>query len=693
MPLRRRPRSPLSLEILSSNTPDLDTDGIIASDDDLDEPTLASQRRRIEALADSYRQGNPPFILSASLRGPLDQGWVNPWRKNRNRKSNLEYNVSGITGKGEKTEHLEVLETDPRKRKRSESSRSRRHPRSPTPQREVLGASSTNHKERHTSLDHHRDSVSYKNKPNPPSPSRTELQRPRSILGEQSQTHASFPIYQKNDDDWLKKDHKLPHLSQFDPPSSPTNTLSARGSSAKSLGRMLVKQRPTQRTPSPEHRNPPLPFQKETAPLANGSGPASSSAFVIKSNIQDATSSPIGNQNSHPDSSVVTQENANLETSHYSVASSSQLPKFEYRRQKSARSSRKKHRKRRSSVAKGHDLDSDRQAQSANNLHPGSPDRNIPRETTSTNTDHGQDGDDGRPNPDGMPGSCPAMTKANTFTGEDMIEKLPSAQQIPKYPSVTDCETSLRSTAMPKGNSEQDGDTSPEAYFSTQAAVLLAQKSFQNDLDSPEPIQATSSKKRRSSRTPSPSRSHPGSITPFYRLSSPARDADNQANGAGVSTQYMIDAVTPFTVSTGKKSNGHAGTLINSNSIKRHRKASGAMSSSPGNGSPLHDNESVMVNAGIDPPDISHKLANHQSGSQLTALPFTLTGSTPPTAQDRQVAVGGGDSFNLSQAIAEAGSWLQHSFDLNQDLKQISKTAPPSSSDAQRSALSLDTVR
>lgn len=689
MPLRRRPRSPLSLEILSSNSSDLDTDGIIASDDDLGEPARACQRQRIEAFADCYRQGNPPFILSASLRGPLDQGWVNPWRKNRARKSNLEYHSSGITRKGEQTENLEVQETDPRKRKRSESSRSR-HPRSPIPQQAVLSASSTTVKERPASLDHRRDSISSKDKPN--RPSQNQLQRPGSTPKEQSQTQGRSPIYQKSDDDWLKRDRDLPHLSQFDPPSSPTITQSGRGPSTKSLRRMLVKQRPAEQTSRPEHRNPPLAVQKETAPLGIGSIPASSSAFVIKSHVQDDASSPIGKHNSHPDSSAGTQKSADLETSLYSVASSSQLPKFEYRRQKSTRSSRKRHRKRKSSIAKGQGGDSDRPAQTANSTHPGSPARNTPRETISTTADHGQNGDDGHTNPDGMSGSCPAKTKINTSTGEDMVEKLPSAQPIPKYPSATDCETSLRSTAIAKGNSEHDGNTGPEAYFSTQAAVLLAQKSFQNDIDSPEPIQTTSSKKRRSSRTPSPSRPHPGSITPFYRLSSPTRDADDQANGAGISTQYMIDAVTPFTVSTGKKSDGHSGTSIKSNSIKRYERVSGAMSSSPRNGSPLHENESVMLKAGINQGDISHKFANHQSGSQLTALPFTLTGSTPPTAQDGQVPVGGGDSFNLSQAIAEAGSWLQHSFDLNQDLKQISKTAPPSSSDPQRSALSLDTV-
>src|SRR5699024_9116609 len=55
---------------------------------------------------------------------------------------------------------------------------------------------------------------------------------------------------------------------------------------------------------------------------------------------------------------------------------------------------------------------------------------------------------------------------------------------------------------------------------------------------------------------------------------------------------------------------------------------------------------------------------NSPSGSEQNALPMTLTGTTPPTAQDDQAV----ESFDLSQAIAEAGSWLQQSFEINKDI-------------------------
>lgn len=36
--------------------------------------------KRIQKVANEYRQGRPPFIFTASLRGPFDQSWTNPWK-------------------------------------------------------------------------------------------------------------------------------------------------------------------------------------------------------------------------------------------------------------------------------------------------------------------------------------------------------------------------------------------------------------------------------------------------------------------------------------------------------------------------------------------------------------------------------------------------------------------------------------
>ncbi|OAL50366.1 hypothetical protein IQ07DRAFT_424599 [Pyrenochaeta sp. DS3sAY3a] len=40
----------------------------------------AAKRRRIELIAAQYLKGRPPLILSARLKGPFDHGWRNPWK-------------------------------------------------------------------------------------------------------------------------------------------------------------------------------------------------------------------------------------------------------------------------------------------------------------------------------------------------------------------------------------------------------------------------------------------------------------------------------------------------------------------------------------------------------------------------------------------------------------------------------------
>lgn len=40
----------------------------------------AAKRRRIELIAAQYLQGRQPLILSARLKGPFDNGWRNPWK-------------------------------------------------------------------------------------------------------------------------------------------------------------------------------------------------------------------------------------------------------------------------------------------------------------------------------------------------------------------------------------------------------------------------------------------------------------------------------------------------------------------------------------------------------------------------------------------------------------------------------------
>lgn len=61
---------------------------IYTNEDEIQEPERVAKRRRVEANANAYLRGEGLFILSASLQGPFDAGWKNPWAPT-NRKRNL----------------------------------------------------------------------------------------------------------------------------------------------------------------------------------------------------------------------------------------------------------------------------------------------------------------------------------------------------------------------------------------------------------------------------------------------------------------------------------------------------------------------------------------------------------------------------------------------------------------------------
>lgn len=226
------------------------------------------------------------------------------------------------------------------------------------------------------------------------------------------------------------------------------------------------------------------------------------------------------------------------------------------------------------------------------------------------------------------------------------------------------------------------------SFSVTDANNLLAQRSFQKDLESPEPEELPLR------RTPSLSTSPAHEITPFCQVNTPGEvKITNKLSGpAGtglplMSTQCIIDAVTPFTFSTDKKSNYRVISSAKSRSGRRKSEGvnfpTGIAPSMHRSPSPSVRDHSELRNPDADRnidddsrPQIS-MLRDSQPRSQNSALPLTLSGTTPPTAQDGQGVIAGADSFSLSQAIAEAGSWLQQSFEINRDLQQCSSVRPP----------------
>ena len=79
-----------------------------ASDTEHSLESRKSKRRRIEAQAQRYLEGKPLFIQSASLRGPLDTGWINPWTKKPRQKR------GGILRIPDQTNIVDLTEANPR---------------------------------------------------------------------------------------------------------------------------------------------------------------------------------------------------------------------------------------------------------------------------------------------------------------------------------------------------------------------------------------------------------------------------------------------------------------------------------------------------------------------------------------------------------------------------------------------------
>ncbi|OJJ88338.1 uncharacterized protein ASPGLDRAFT_31498 [Aspergillus glaucus CBS 516.65] len=678
-----RPTSPVSLEVCSPSADDIVSDDVLGSDDELGEDARNAQRQRIEKLAEAYLQGAPLFILSASLKGPFDQGWVNPWTKKRKSRSAAEDSSGPV-----------VQETDPRPRKQL-------------------------HHESHESSRRTETSVAPSDAPSESSPVISKHQKSRKPLQDkQSRNSASVQgtpkrtvpwtgdaqlnselrnssIARPTDDNWLKRDRRRIGFGNFDPPTSPTTTVSTRLSDTRSrLHQSLV--------PSPSHSSSKKTDTKEPASsqvdrLQESRRPES----IAESHFRP---SPIRQQNV-PHSVT---HNAQSDTSFCIVSSSSQLPRFEFRRRrKNSKSSTMKQAEEEPPAPS----ETDKNAQQAHERQL-TPSKESPKESAKRENVYNEPS---RRTFTSTAGSRAFDSHTASRSGQGLLESrtthgttenLPSAQPVPPNPAMADYAPSLHYTAPPTSASENDDDTGPVPPLSTQAALLHAQKSFQDGLESQvEDQPTTSSKKRRSSRSSLPSSTTSQKITPFHRLNTPHLAPDNSPSKTAAavmpSTQCIVDAVTPFTFSTEQKRHRHAHieSLPRVMSSNKKQKTSSFPDRSPSSysdwsPSPERDQSDYRIqSAGESPrdsqPGINPNDNNHEP-SQSTALPLTLSGTTPPTGQDGQGGLAG-ESFNLSQAIADAGSWLQESFDWNRDLRRSGNNPGASSGDAQRSALNLDT--
>ncbi|KAL4800701.1 hypothetical protein BDV19DRAFT_351982 [Aspergillus venezuelensis] len=648
----RRPTSPLKFEPCPPNSSDGDDYPLVASDDELHERQLAARHRRIEKLGEAYLKGQPLFILSASLRGPLEKGWMNPWRKDRRKSGAKERD-------NESAEPKVIPETNSRKRRQHQlQSNAYRSQSSDTP-RKVSRSGSI------------RDDVS-----------KVFSKHGGARLEPTSSANHSprFTQHKPGDAQWLKKDKVSTRFQNIDPPTSPTTSISSRhvrGAGSQSSGRPATagyesakSSKSQQSKQARQHESSPKPKIAVNAPAA------------------EERRTPGSKLHKHSSQSV------NGGGSVHVVSSSSQLPKFEYRLKhgkafaNAGNPPSPKPTEESYGVAgvigcdESHRNESDEQPISfsapTNEPQQLEPTTHQTAENSLTLTNASNTIENASST---HPDNDLSHTPKDGTTSENI---LPSAQHAPRNPAVSDNLTSLYSIAASKATSNRTEDHGADHQFSTQAALMMAQRSFQNDLRSPE-YSPASARKRRASQDINRQSPNAANITPFHKMNTPERDLGNRLGNTGtgkppmISTQYILDAATPFTFSTEKKAEFRTISPEKDRSKTKKRKTTSFAQSSPSEIPSEHftsDEDDTTNFLQEQPAEAQMSLStSHQS-----AFPLTLTGTTPHTAQEGQ----GTDSFNLSQAIAEAGSWLQQSFDINKDIThcqsaQIPNRPPPDS--------------
>ncbi|KAL4898133.1 hypothetical protein BDV59DRAFT_166259 [Aspergillus ambiguus] len=661
-----QPVSPLALETCSPPPSHLDIDDIIGSDEELDEPGRVAQRRRIQKLADAYDQGKPLFILSASLRGPFDNGWVNPWKKDRKRRPPT---TSEIKQSHRQDNSPVVDETNPRKRRQHYAPE---EPRSARPRPTPVKRSSV--------------AVSSHSKPAPDRHDQTSISpdtaRKRALPWVRTrdpspQSYHPTPV-KHTDENWLKKDRKRTGFQTIDPPTSPT----------PSNSHHFDMRNHTKKTSRSKHRrdgadgiHEELVARERAVTSSPQKRPRAGMTpeKITKSATPSAEQRPCSSAQKH------TSDTVNPQNSLYVLSSQSNLPKFEFRRRRHAASTSPS-KKPPASESGGKDESGDGIAPETHNPQViAPPDLDAQESATLENASNPVD-------------SIPRSGVEHSHpTGASISEKIPSAQQVSAAPTMTGYVTSLHSTAVPKGNGDSDAGVVADAEFSTQAALLLAQRSFQHDLGSPEHVLAASQNQVHAVQA---SNLPPNSdITPFRRLASPTAEkgtdrskAPDTSRGQMLSTQCMINAATPFAFSTEKKVDKV--NYYMKSSMKKSTCAGKPKTTSFGISTPfLEEHAPDSLKSGIERvpdsmPRRSPEIQGYHTQTQPSPLPMTLTGTTPPTAQDAQYP--GADSFNLTQAIAEAGSWLQQSFDFTKDLQKCKKSQGPSSQNSKKSAFGVD---
>ncbi|KAJ5712589.1 hypothetical protein N7493_009057 [Penicillium malachiteum] len=703
MPHHPRAVSPVAFDECSLLPPhtDSDPDELLGSDDELNSLSRAAKRRRIERLAESYLRGQPLFIASASLRGPFDEGWKNPWRKERRVKTSGD-SLSGakeLEDTGRKTPTPACVQETDLKHVKHKSNLTLVSRATASPH---LAARETVSPEIFRSVQRAQPDFVH-----PGSGFRDSPRLPKTYT-EASGAEDDHTFLGVGSVDWLKKDRRSKRMNYkaFEPPTSPTpHSGSRRSAKKRSRDNESNCEAPVSSHASPSHLTP-----QKSIPVTR------KSPVSTKKHRSPAARSPlkspqpsVGGEVSSPAKVIDSPKRHERGTSFRVVSSTSQLARFEYRQLRMPRSSPQ--------VSLDSPMMEDITAEPAPSPSQESNDgvAEAPQDEEKEDVEEPDqveldiipnndlmevDEDIQEHDPPDPPVDPPVqLSKSIRFaddtdggnstnksvpppTEQNTYEEFPSAQLVPVPPGISDRVPSLHSTVVPQQPSRTEATSTSDTQLSTQAALLLAQKSFQDDLESPMQQYGTTPGHQR--EIDPADESLLALETPLFRPGTPER-APRRSFGQSekgqmhaMSTQCMLDAATPFTFSTGKKPRAFRSiSPQNTNPIKpRALHVAENVSSSP---DPTLRSQNGSPNPNHSPG--GHVDTHNRSTTETTSLPLALSGSTPTASQDGQVGLWA-DSLNLNQAIADAGTWLQQSFDFMKDVGRSSQKGQVSSETA-----------
>ncbi|KLJ07697.1 hypothetical protein EMPG_16832 [Blastomyces silverae] len=704
------------------------------SDDGLDDAARAAKRRKIEKLGQDYLEGRPLFILSAGLKGPLDKGWVNPWKRNKGKDKKPQRGASLWKQDREKDFRNGISSSRVVSSEANSKPLKRRMKPSPQVHRQGSGFESSLDLEsvqglrsdqlRRESGSRGRGQLETDIFSARQSPSTGTFSKPRTVSARVNSTTAeraprsvsastSYRFSVDSNNSWLKTDEKRLHPQAYERPtgSSPTP-----GYRRRSLGKIqqdgglqhdnkrqrvddligdnnknytpprisftpingqgaLASLHKTVREPRPEDPQPSRKSPKSPGGHSRFSKPGKpASAFT---GIPSRNEKEVVHEKRSCKSSTITQPSGSLQA----VPSTDHFPESEY-----PHPDRPASRADTISNSNGNIEHSKRYRSQV------SPDRAQPESKdgnpNSHNSSHTLPLD---PTPNGTHGLQDNLqTASNTIA----LEALPFAQIVPdhfKFPIPTMSLHSMYFSAGYPSNARRSQNGGYEEQLSTQAPIAVAQKSLQGELAT----QAT-----KTSQTNNASKA---GVTGEH-----ASISGRQTNKHGQDAITAFDFSTVKRIKPGRRSEAEAEAIVplgkrkdeqkegrirarnpdilndSSLSPSRARNQAQSLSLSPKSTSNRHHREhssangSTSINAHkrtvLPPPSFPDRPSNASStnvpvappgetqshDADSTILPFNLTASTNDTRQyqEGQGHAPGWDNFDLSQAIADAGTFL-----------------------------------